>query len=77
MRDGEPLGGERTVPFGGDEPEKPEPLAGMPMQTVDDRGVSGQTDQVADAPAGAGSLSPTNNPDEMTPQRAGDSNEPA
>ncbi len=77
MPGSEPLGGERTVPFGGEEPEQPEQLGVVQMRTVDDRGVSGQTDRVADDPLESGDLSPMNNSTEMTPQRGGDSGAPA
>ncbi len=77
MPGSEPIGGERTVPFGSEEPEKPEQLGSVTMRTVDDRGVSGQTDRVADDRLAGGDLSPMNNPTEMTPQRGGDSGAPA
>ncbi len=77
MPGSEPLGGERTVPFGGEEPEKAPQLGAVPMRTVDDRGVSGQTVRVADDPLEWGDLSPMNNSTEMTPQRGGDSGAPA
>ena len=77
MPGSEPLRGDRTVPFGGEEPEKAPQLGTVQMRTVDDRGVSGQTDQVADDPLGSGDLSPGNNSTEMTPQCGGDSGAPA